>query len=798
MIKLDMEKAYDTINWNFIFQVMTGFGFSNVWINYIKACISNCWFTILVNGESVGFFQSKRGIRQGDPLSPLIFVIAADYFSRSTDRLFFNNPAMFYKFKKKVKITHLAYADDILIFLNASKRSLYILKNCFAHYERVSGRKINDQKSSFILHKPTAQIVDWIQRILGFNKTDLPVNYLGVPLWKGFQNFNMYGPLIFKIQNKILTWNHRMLSTGGRLELINSVLNSIAFYNLQVIQPPDNVITFIERLFNKFLWGSNDNKRKLHWASWNRLSYPPEEGGLGCRDLHDITRAAQIKLWWRFRTTNNIWSDFLNKKYCSRLHPMLIKLSPKSSHIWKNMCGIRSIANYNIFWNSGNGKVSFWHDNWCEFGPLSLFQPSKSKDKIEFFWTNGQWDRNKLISKLPVGICDHICSYPCGPSSNMPVWTLTSNGDFSYKSTWELVRQKKPTNKILTFCWNSFITPTISIFMVRLFFKWIPTTDGLLRRGIIANNLCYCCNGVENMAHLFIHGPVAKVVWNYFQNLAGIDCINSNNINHIINNWFSRTKGYIHIFHIIPILILWFLWCCRNDKRVDNVPFTPNRVCKRIWSYIDTFKGNLKNKRFFWKGAEAIARRAGVQPGPRPVYKIIPVRWLKPAAGWWKLNTDGASRGNPGEAASGGILRDNLGTPSFMFSEFLGERSNNYAELYAIWRGLDLCVSRNFVKVWLESDSNTALHLIKNHNNSHWKLLGLLTKIWNLMDIVEVRFSHIFREGNAVADWLANEGCHRRDFFLYDANNISRKLRGFIKLDKMSYPYIRSRKTYVL
>ncbi|KAL6582730.1 hypothetical protein OROMI_004808 [Orobanche minor] len=378
----------------------------------------------------------------------------------------------------------------------------------------------------------------------------------------------------------------------------------------------------------------------------------------------------------------------------------------------------------------------------------------------------------------------------------MPVWTLTSNGDFSFKSAWELVRQKKPTNKILTFCWNSFITPTISIFMVRLFFKWIPTTDGLLRRGIIANNLCYCCNGVENMAHLFIHGPVAKVVWNYFQNLAGIDRINSNNINHIINNWFSRTKGNIHIFHIIPILILWFLWCCRNDKRVDNVPFTPNRVCKRIWSYIDTFKSKLKNKIFFWKGAEAIARRAGVQPGPRPVYKIIPVRWLKPGAGWWKLNTDGASRGNPREAASGGILRDNLGTPSFMFSEFLGECSNNYAELYAIWRGLDLCVSRNVVKVWIETDSNTALHLIKNHNNSHWKLLGLLNKIWNLMDIIEVRFSHIFREGNAVADWLANEGCHRRDFFLYNANNISRKLRGFIKLDKMSYPYIRSRKTY--
>ncbi|KAL6588235.1 hypothetical protein OROMI_001213 [Orobanche minor] len=115
------------------------------------------------------------------------------------------------------------------------------------------------------------------------------------------------------------------------------------------------------------------------------------------------------------------------------------------------MCGIRSIANNNIFWNSGNGKVSFWHDNWCEFVPLSLFQPSKSKYKIEFFWTNGQWDRNKLISKLPVGICDHICSYPCGPSSNMPLWTLTSNGIFPTKAFGSWLGRKNPQIRFLPF-----------------------------------------------------------------------------------------------------------------------------------------------------------------------------------------------------------------------------------------------------------------------------------------------------------------------------------------------------------
>ncbi|KAL6582732.1 hypothetical protein OROMI_004810 [Orobanche minor] len=121
--------------------------------------------------------------------------------------------------------------------------------------------------------------------------------------------------------------------------------------------------------------------------------------------------------------------------------------------------------------------------------------------------------------------------------------------------------------------------------------------------------------------------------------------------------------------------------------------------------------------------------------------------------------SDGAARGNLGYAAVGGIIRGHLGTHFIIFSEFLGERTNNFVELYAIWRGLDLCSNMNFAKVWVETDSTTTLHLINKCKASHCLLHGLLIKIWVLMEKVDTRFSHIFREGNVVADWLANEGC---------------------------------------
>ncbi|KAL6588234.1 hypothetical protein OROMI_001212 [Orobanche minor] len=221
-----------------------------------------------------------------------------------------------------------------------------------------------------------------------------------------------------------MSWNHHLFSTGGRLELINSVLNSIALYSLQVLKPPGNVIIFLERLFNKFLCGSNDNKRKLHWAAWNRLCFPTEEGGIGCRDINDIIKAAEIKL-------------------CN------------------------------------NGKASFWHDKWCDLGPLSNFKQTKSKDTINYVWTNGDWDRRKINRILPIGLSEHICSYPTTPLVNKPSWTLSANGNFSFKTSWELLRKNKHLHNILPHCWNAFITPTISVFMVRLVNKWIPMPDGL-------------------------------------------------------------------------------------------------------------------------------------------------------------------------------------------------------------------------------------------------------------------------------------------------------------------------------
>ncbi|KAL0387615.1 UNVERIFIED_CONTAM: Retrovirus-related Pol polyprotein from type-2 retrotransposable element R2DM [Sesamum radiatum] len=118
VFKLDMAKAYDRVSWEFLYQVLLRKGFPQRWIALVSNAISNSWFSVLVNGKHVGFFHSTRGLRQGDPLSPVLFVLATDYLSRGLDRLFAAHPSMYYQAPGRIRVSHLTYADDMMIFTN--------------------------------------------------------------------------------------------------------------------------------------------------------------------------------------------------------------------------------------------------------------------------------------------------------------------------------------------------------------------------------------------------------------------------------------------------------------------------------------------------------------------------------------------------------------------------------------------------------------------------------------------------------------------------------------------------------
>ena len=154
LCKLDMEKAYDQINWNYIFKVLQKMGFGAKWVKWIKRCISTTSFSVLINDSPAGFFNSSRRPRQGDPLSPYPFVIGMEVFSILMDKATFRGLLLGFKIANRIgeelQINHLLFADDILVFCSDSRDRSAYLSWILLWFEAISRLKINLEKSTIL------------------------------------------------------------------------------------------------------------------------------------------------------------------------------------------------------------------------------------------------------------------------------------------------------------------------------------------------------------------------------------------------------------------------------------------------------------------------------------------------------------------------------------------------------------------------------------------------------------------------------------------------------------------------
>ncbi|KAK4392368.1 hypothetical protein Sango_2014600 [Sesamum angolense] len=150
----------------------------------------------------------------------------------------------------------------------------------------------------------------------------------------------------------------------------------------------------------------------------------------------------------------------------------------------------------------------------------------------------------------------------------------------------------------------------------------------------------------------------------------------------------------------------------------------------------------------------------------------------------WKPTNDGLAR-------AGGIIRDDRGHTVVAFQEFLGIATNTYAEISAVAKGLEIAHNRGLNDIWVEMDSNVGIALIKEKYTGHWKVQHLLAKIHYLCSSMTVLFSHIFREGNTVADFFANKAVMEKSSQILSPEQIDRKAKGLISLDRFDLPNIR-------
>ena len=155
-VKLDLQKAYDRFSWKFIHAVLTKLGFNSVFINWIINYVSSVSFEVLVNGGKLDQFKPSKGLRQGDPLSPYLFILGQEVLSRMLDKeLRDGNISGVKPSIRGPTITHVMYADDIVLFSKATKNDARRLADCLDKYCSWSGQSINRVKSGIFFSKHT-------------------------------------------------------------------------------------------------------------------------------------------------------------------------------------------------------------------------------------------------------------------------------------------------------------------------------------------------------------------------------------------------------------------------------------------------------------------------------------------------------------------------------------------------------------------------------------------------------------------------------------------------------------------
>lgn len=368
-IKLDLEKAYDRLHWPFISETLNFFGFDQLFITLIEKCVSTSSMAIAWRGEYLEAFNPSRGIRQGDPISPYLFVLCIERLSHLiTDACNDGRWKPFQLGRPKLSISHLMFADDVILLSETSLDQAQLIHEILGTFCSASGKKLSLPKSRvFFSHNTKENLASQLSTELGIERTLNLGMYLGVPLLHSRISKENFCFIVDKVRKRLSSWKSKTLSLAGRISLTQSCLWSLPAYVMHTTPIPQGVCKEIEALCRNFIWGSTTDRRKCHLISWDTICSPKEEGGLGFKTLQVINRAYMIKLAWMMAKDDKcLWTKVFRAKYnfspYVKANP---QAKPSSSPTWKSICKEWPLAELGMSWDVGNGNsATFWGDQW--------------------------------------------------------------------------------------------------------------------------------------------------------------------------------------------------------------------------------------------------------------------------------------------------------------------------------------------------------------------------------------------------------------------------------------------------
>jgi len=301
LLKLDFAKAFYTIEREPMINIMKHMRFNDKWLSWIKSIFSSGRSSILLNGLPGRQFQCRHGVRQGDPLSPIIFVFAANLLQSAINDAY-RRGLIHLPFPCNGQMDYpiVQYADDTLLLMPACPRQATIIKSILTDYAQSISPKINFQKSTLIPINLVAELPT-SRLFFGCSIGSMPFTYLGLPLGTSHPIIQDFMPLVSSVEWNISS-TLSLMSYAGKLTLLNTTVTSLLIYAMCTVKFPPKLLEMLDKIRRRCLWikktYQGDKCNSL--AAWEMVCKPKNKGGLGVINLMIQNEALLMKFLHKF------------------------------------------------------------------------------------------------------------------------------------------------------------------------------------------------------------------------------------------------------------------------------------------------------------------------------------------------------------------------------------------------------------------------------------------------------------------------------------------------------------------